>query len=175
MTLKKLNNINSSKKLPFVNLMRYFQYKNLICIVFPLYYMNLYELIVRTNMKGVSLRMVRSITIQLLEGLDKLREMGIIHCDIKPENIMLVNDTNCHVKIIDFGSSVSVYNKCAYTYIQSRFYRAPEIILQLNYKCSIDMWSLATLVFELHCGYPLFDGENEVLKLLFLIKFSMNK
>jgi len=52
-----------------------------------------------------------------------------------------------------------------YTYIQSRFYRAPEVILGLPYTTAIDMWSLGCIVAEMHTGYPLFAGENEVEQL----------
>jgi serine/threonine protein kinase len=55
-------------------------------------------------------------------------------------------------------------NSCCvavYTYIQSRFYRAPEIILGLPYTTAIDMWSLGCIVAELHMGFPLLPGEDE--------------
>ena len=52
-----------------------------------------------------------------------------------------------------------------YTYIQSRFYRCPEVILGLTYHCAIDMWSLGCILAELFTGYPLFPGENEVEQL----------
>lgn len=48
-----------------------------------------------------------------------------------------------------------------YTYIQSRFYRSPEVILCLNYHMAIDMWSLGCILAELYTGYPIFPGENE--------------
>lgn len=48
-----------------------------------------------------------------------------------------------------------------YTYIQSRFYRAPEVILGISYSTAIDMWSFGWILYELHNGYPLFAGENE--------------
>lgn len=48
-----------------------------------------------------------------------------------------------------------------YTYIQSRFYRSPEVILGLNYHMAIDMWSLGCILAELYTGYPIFPGENE--------------
>ena len=52
-------------------------------------------------------------------------------------------------------------NQRIYTYIQSRFYRAPEIILGIPYTSAIDMWSLGCILAELNSGYPLFPGENE--------------
>jgi dual specificity tyrosine-phosphorylation-regulated kinase 2/3/4 len=56
----------------------------------------------------------------------------VIHCDLKPENI-LFTDSNCEsLKIIDFGSSCFNY-KSGFTYVQSRYYRAPEILLGLPY------------------------------------------
>ena len=61
---------------------------------------------------------------------------------------------------IDFGSSC-FEDERVYTYIQSRFYRSPEVILGLPYDIAIDMWSLGCILSELASGYPLFPGENE--------------
>jgi len=49
-----------------------------------------------------------------------------------------------------------------YKYIQSRFYRSPEVLLGLQYDMSIDMWSLGCVLVEMHVGEPLFSGANEV-------------
>lgn len=54
-----------------------------------------------------------------------------------------------------------IYFTIVYTYIQSRFYRSPEIILGLDYTKAIDMWSLGCIIAELYTGMPLFPGENE--------------
>jgi dual specificity tyrosine-phosphorylation-regulated kinase 2/3/4 len=62
--------------------------------------------------------------------------------------------------VIDFGSSC-FENEKVYTYIQSRFYRSPEVILGITYNMAIDMWSLGCILAELYTGYPLFPGENE--------------
>jgi serine/threonine protein kinase len=61
------------------------------------------------------------------------------------------------IKVIDFGSSCFV-NERMYTYVQSRFYRSPEVIMGLPYGCEIDMWSFGCIVAELYMGYPLFPG-----------------
>lgn len=55
------------------------------------------------------------------------------------------------------GSSCYV-NKTLYTYIQSRYYRAPEIILGIDYSTAIDMWSFGCILAELFSGMPLFPG-----------------
>ncbi|KAJ2779397.1 serine/threonine protein kinase, CMGC, dual-specificity [Coemansia interrupta] len=64
------------------------------------------------------------------------------------------------IKVIDLGSSCFETERI-YTYIQSRFYRAPEVILGLPYGTGIDVWSLGCIVAEMLTGYPLFPGENE--------------
>jgi len=62
----------------------------------------------------------------------------VIHCDIKPENILLKSQNKSGIRIIDFGSGCFEKEKI-YTYIQSRFYRAPEIMLGIPYSVAIDM------------------------------------
>ena len=60
--------------------------------------------------------------------------------------------TNC-LQVIDFGSSCFESER-VYTYIQSRFYRSPEVILGLPYEMAIDMWSLGCILAELLTGCP---------------------
>jgi len=95
-----------------------------------------------------------------LVALEALSRLRIIHCDLKPENILLEDGSTPALKIIDFGSAC-YENQTVYTYIQSRFYRAPEVILGLPYSGSIDVWSLGCLCFELFAGLPLFPGQNQ--------------
>ena len=79
---------------------------------------------------------------------------------MKPENILLKKMNKSGIKVIDFGSGC-FENERIYTYIQSRFYRAPEIMLGLAYGLEIDMWSFGCILCELYIGYPIFPGENE--------------
>lgn len=59
-----------------------------------------------------------------------------------------------------------------YTYVQSRFYRSPEVILGHPYAMAIDMWSLGCIMAELYSGYPLFPGENEVEQLACIMEVA---
>ena len=104
--------------------------------------------------------MIRRFVIQLLYSLKYLKAFEIIHCDLKPENILLKEPNKSGLKIIDFGSS-TFHNEKVYTYIQSRFYRAPEIMLGIPYDCAIDMWSFGCIAAELYIGYPIFPGDSE--------------
>jgi len=79
---------------------------------------------------------------------------------IYEQNVLLKHPTKSSIKVIDFGSSC-LENEKVYTYIQSRFYRSPEVILGMSYNMAIDMWSLGCILAELYTGYPLFPGENE--------------
>uniref|UniRef100_A0A182SLF6 non-specific serine/threonine protein kinase n=1 Tax=Anopheles maculatus TaxID=74869 RepID=A0A182SLF6_9DIPT len=100
---------------------------------------------------------------QVLTALLKLKQLGLIHADLKPENIMLVdpNRQPYRVKVIDFGSASHVSKTVCNTYLQSRYYRAPEIILGLPFCEAIDMWSLGCVVAELFLGWPLYPGSSE--------------
>lgn len=59
-----------------------------------------------------------------------------------------------------------------YTYVQSRFYRSPEVILGHPYAMAVDMWSLGCIIAELYTGYPLFPGENEVDQLACIMEVT---
>ena len=72
------------------------------------------------------------------------------------------------MRIIDFGSSC-YENKTIYTYIQSRYYRAPEVILGIGYNRKIDIWSFGCIMAELYLGYPLFAGDDEHQQMCLII------
>ena len=122
--------------------------------------MNLYEFIKAHDFRGFSLKLIRRFTKQVLSSLVLLHGKKVIHCDLKPENILLAHPIHSEIKVIDFGSSC-FENEKVYTYIQSRFYRSPEVILGMSYGMPIDMWSLGCILAELYTGYPIFPGENE--------------
>jgi dual specificity tyrosine-phosphorylation-regulated kinase 2/3/4 len=122
--------------------------------------MNLYELIKAHAFRGFSIRIIRRFTKQILSSLNLLKQRKVIHCDLKPENILLRHPLHSEIKVIDFGSSC-FENEKVYTYIQSRFYRSPEVILGMTYGLPIDMWSVGCILAELYTGVPIFPGENE--------------
>lgn len=147
-----------------------FKFREHTCITFELLKCDLYSELKRTGFKGFKVDRIRTITKDLVNALRNLRRLKIIHCDLKPENILLTNDGR-GVKIIDFGSSCHVKDQ-VHTYIQSRFYRAPEIILgTFPYGCPIDMWSLGCILVELFTGRPIFPGHSEAEQLMYQVEF----
>jgi serine/threonine protein kinase len=127
---------------------------------------DLYATLKKQHFKGFEPKAIRHFAKQLVTSLRVLRRTRIIHCDLKPENILLRREGSTELKVIDFGSSCFDTEK-AHTYIQSRFYRSPEIILGGEYGTPIDMWSLGCILAELHSGRPLFPGNDEKEQLLY--------
>lgn len=201
-----------------------------LCIVFEYLPTTIFDLLQKSGFIGLSLRFIKVILIQLLITVHKLHVQGLIHSDIKPENIMLngnniqklltvpesfqpvAKDTSTSsssattvpstlpvssaspppvqllssgpaqlyhkyitslpsevytaptavvVKLIDFGSAGYEHTNC-YHYVQSRFYRAPEVMFGCTYDGSADIWSIGCVIAELFFGLPLFPGCDEL-------------
>ena len=148
-----------------VAIKNHFTFRNHLCIVFELLSISLYDLLKLNGFQGFQIGLVSKFAIQILVSLQYSQSLGIVHCDLKPENILLKHKDKCGIKLIDFGSGC-YENERIYTYIQSRFYRAPEVMLGIAYTAAIDMWSLACILVELFIGYPVFPGENEAEQFL---------
>ncbi|XP_064651559.1 dual specificity tyrosine-phosphorylation-regulated kinase 1A-like isoform X2 [Lineus longissimus] len=169
--LELMNKHDAESKYYIVKLKRHFMFRNHLCLVFELLSYNLYDLLRNTNFRGVSLNLTRKFAQQLCTALLFLAtpELNIIHCDLKPENILLCNPKRSAIKIVDFGSSCQLGQRI-YQYIQSRFYRSPEVLLGIPYDLAIDMWSLGCILVEMHTGEPLFAGSNEFDQMMKIVE-----
>jgi len=143
-----------------VRMVDFFVYRKHLCIAFELLSVNMYDVLKQNSFRGVSMTLIRVLTDQILKAMKCLREAHVIHCDLKPENVLLSNMQHTHIKLIDFGSAC-FENHTVYPYIQSRFYRSPEVLLGLPYTGAIDMWSLGCICAELFLGLPIFPGHSE--------------
>ena len=77
----------------------------------------------------------------------------------KPENILMESLATCKIKVIDYGNAYLHHDqRCSY--VQSRAYRAPEVVLGLPYSPKVDMWSLGCILMELFTGKLLFDNRS---------------
>ncbi|XP_069571283.1 homeodomain-interacting protein kinase 3-like isoform X2 [Brachyistius frenatus] len=140
-----------------------FQHRSHTCLVFEMLEQNLYDFLKQNKFSPLPLKIIRPVLQQVATALKKLKSLGLIHADLKPENIMLVDPSRqpYRVKVIDFGSASHVSKAVCSTYLQSRYYRAPEIILGLPFCEAIDMWSLGCVIAELFLGWPLYPGALE--------------
>ena len=145
-----------------VKLYDFFYHKEHLFIVTELLQEDLYGLYTSSLESGenyFSISRLQIISKHILKALVYIHSLGLIHCDIKPENIMMASKQRCEVKVIDLGSSCFLTDKLTF-YIQSRYYRAPEVIVGTRYDQKIDIWSLGCVLAELYTGEVLFQENN---------------
>jgi len=105
--------------------------------------------------------LIKTFAFQTFRALTYLHAQNICHRDIKPQNILCNLDTG-ELRICDFGSA-KILNPAEpnVSYICSRFYRAPELILgATRYTTAIDIWSVGCVLAELFLGRPIFAGDT---------------
>lgn len=113
--------------------------------------------------KLVEPAMVRSILQEVLYGLQHIHSCGWMHRDLKPENLLM---SGGHCKVADFSlarpATIEESGRLMTTYVSSRWYRAPEIVLEATvYTTAIDMFALGCVMAELFSLEPLFPGKDE--------------
>jgi len=126
------------------------------------HYMHLESVGKRTEYYNAST--LRALSAQMLDALDFCASHGIAHCDVKTANICIANTEARQFKLIDFGSAV-LQHDVHVSYLQSRWYRAPEVILGCEWGPKIDVWSLGCVLAELLLGYCPFQFTSSALVL----------
>uniref|UniRef100_K3WI05 Cyclin-dependent kinase 2 homolog n=1 Tax=Globisporangium ultimum (strain ATCC 200006 / CBS 805.95 / DAOM BR144) TaxID=431595 RepID=K3WI05_GLOUD len=105
---------------------------------------------------------IKSIMKQLLEVMQHMHSLDIIHRDIKCSNLLF---TKKHLlKVADFGLARSIRGDQLFTNkVVTLWYRPPELLLgATSYDASIDMWSIGCVFAELYIGHPIFQGKTEL-------------
>ena len=154
-----LEKLNSNNNPHIIRMIDNFKLNNRYFLVFEIYGDNLYNYLGKNNYKGLPVQKVKEFAYQIIIGLKLLENLNIIHGDLKPENI-LVSSSEKQIKIIDFGSSVYYKKDKIFNYIQTRYYRSPEVLIGLDITPKIDIWSLGCIIYEMLRGYPLFKALN---------------
>ncbi|XP_024516992.1 serine/threonine-protein kinase AFC1 isoform X1 [Selaginella moellendorffii] len=169
-----------------VQLKRWFDFRNHICMVFEKLGPSLYDFLRKNEYRPYAIDLVREFGRQLLESVAYMHDLTLIHTDLKPENILLVSPDHvkvpdfkglyqrsgpgrCYVrvprtseiKLIDFGSATfNSHYHCSV--ISTRHYRAPEVILGLGWSYSCDIWSIGCILVELCSGSTLFQTHENL-------------
>ncbi|CAL4975516.1 unnamed protein product [Urochloa decumbens] len=166
-----------------VQIQRWFDYRNHICIVFEKLGPSLYDFLKRNRYQPFPVELVREFGRQLLESVAYMHELRLIHTDLKPENILLVSSEyikvpsskkssqdemhfkclpkSSAIKLIDFGST-AFDNQEHNSIVSTRHYRAPEIILGLGWSFPCDIWSVGCILVELCSGEALFQTHENL-------------
>ncbi|XP_071352903.1 homeodomain-interacting protein kinase 3-like isoform X1 [Trachinotus anak] len=140
-----------------------FIYEGLYCLEFEKLDISLHEFQLRSRHRRLLLKELRPVVQQLATALEFLKTVGIIHADLKPENIMMVDHLGqpLRVKVIDFGLACHDPEALTGVTLQSLWYRSPEILLGVSFSEAIDMWSLGCIAAEMFMGTPLFRARDE--------------
>jgi dual specificity protein kinase YAK1 len=137
-----------------------FEIEDHICFIQPLFGRSLFEGLGHGFGLIGLLGRVRAVMDQLLQALEFIHQLGIVHADLKSDNVLFKDDDGDRICLIDFGSA----NSGARTpgeYIQSRFYRSPEIALALPWDTRVDVWSAGCIAAELFLDFAIFGCDTE--------------
>ena len=155
-----------------------FEWRGHFCMVFEPLGKSLYDLVKANRFRPLSLSFVQSCAEQMVAAVVFLHRMSLIHTDLKLENILLSSNEpfewrekttrrreagevvmvpkDSSIKLIDFGGAT--YNNGRKTgLICTRQYRAPEVILGMEWSMPSDVWSLGCILAELYNGQLLFE------------------
>ena len=165
-SLQKLNDETLSSNAGYDNIIKlkeiiFIKEKGTLNLIFEYLETDLYELMKNHFPKKLTEKEIRSIMYQTLQGLHFMHKYNFFHRDMKPENLLIMNEK---VKIADFGLAREIRSIPPYTeYVSTRYYRAPECILKSNnYNSPIDIWGLGCIMAEMYLHpQPLFFGNNE--------------
>lgn len=159
-----------------IQMVDWFDHKGFLCIVLEILGLNIRDMLnSKRKGKNFSLDEVRMYAWQMLCALAHLESKGILHLDIKPDNI-LYDETKRVCKLSDFGTSLETDEVELGKEYVSRYYRAPEVFLGGRLCHGVDVWSMACTFYEMFTGQFLFPGKNDphMMDLFLVTKGSLS-
>lgn len=146
------------------NIVKYFDgfsFLDHYCLAFEILDKRLCDLMQENKSHPLSLSEIRCVTRQILVAFEALKSIGIVHSDLKPDNIMLVNhkDQPFKVKLIDFGLALPVSRLHIGMNMQILAFRAPEVVLGLPLSEAVDMWGVGCTMAFMYFGKSLFPSK----------------
>jgi len=174
--LSKLSKYDPKGDFRCVKMYDWFEYYGHVCIAFEILGLSVFDFLKDNNYIPYPIEHVRQIAYELCLSVSFLHNHRLTHTDLKPENVLFRNSDyykvylaeerkkarilyNPEVRLIDFGSAVFDHEYHS-TIVQTRHYRAPEVIMELGWDQSCDVWSVGCIIFELAKGYMMFDTHS---------------
>uniref|UniRef100_A0A3B3HVD1 Protein kinase domain-containing protein n=1 Tax=Oryzias latipes TaxID=8090 RepID=A0A3B3HVD1_ORYLA len=165
--LEELSQINADDH-NLVKFVESFKYKKYTCIAFEVLDQSLLDFMEKRDFHPLTVEEIRTIAWQLIVALKGLKSVNLVHCDIKLDNIMLVDQVSepFRVKLIDFGLAEKIGHMRTGAMMQNICYRAPEVILGLPLDQSVDLWTVGYILFVLYTGSFIhgWDAEYNILR-----------
>ncbi|XP_049522355.1 dual specificity protein kinase CLK2-like isoform X2 [Dermacentor silvarum] len=174
--LERLAKWDPSGKHLCVKMLDWFDYHGHMCLAFEMLGLSVFDFLKDNHYQPYPIEQVRHIGYQLCYSVMFLHEKQLTHTDLKPENILFVNSDydisynakkkrdvrrvkDTSIRLIDFGSATFDEEHHS-TIVSTRHYRAPEVILELGWSQSCDVWSVGCILFELYLGVTLFQTHD---------------
>lgn len=160
--LKEIKRIKADKN-NLIKCIDRFNYRSRAFIVFEMLDQNLHHFLSKRNFSPLGISEIKVISQQLLVALKALKSIGLVHTDIKLDNIMLVDHKSqpFRVKLIDFGLALKLEDLETGSIFQTMPYRAPEVRLGLPLNEGVDMWALGHTLAMLLKGSPLYPCDSD--------------
>ncbi|XP_066925888.1 cyclin-dependent kinase-like 1 [Clytia hemisphaerica] len=169
--LREIKMLKTLRHENLVNLLEVFRRKKKLFLVFEFVDRTILDDLERFP-DGLPDGEVKSISFQVLRGLEFCHSHNVIHRDVKPENILI--SKSGVVKLCDFGFARTLATgpgEVFTDYVATRWYRAPELLVgDVNYGKAVDIWAVGCLLFEMITGDPLFPGDSDIDQLFHITK-----
>lgn len=157
-----------------------FKFNGHVCIGFEELGEDIYHFMKKNDFCSFQMVEIRHIAYQLCYAVNFLHQGGIIHTDLKPDNVLFVNSSytkeynadrssyirliqHTDIRLIDFGCAIKDATSHRFT-ISNRNYRAPEVVFQAGWSYPVDVWSIACILYELFTGNVLLDTDEDDLE-----------
>lgn len=147
-----------------VNLERMFETPERIFVVMEKLKGDMLEMILSSEKGRLSERITKFLITQILVALKHLHSKNIVHCDLKPENVLLSSDNDFpQVKLCDFGFARIIGEKSfRRSVVGTPAYLAPEVLRNKGYNRSLDMWSVGVIVYVSLSGTFPFNEDEDI-------------
>ncbi|XP_068436687.1 dual specificity protein kinase CLK4-like [Clinocottus analis] len=174
--LEEINKLDDDNTFACVRMLDWFDLQGHVCIVLELLGLSTFDFLRLNDFLPFGVEQIRHMAFQLFRAVCFLHRNKLTHTDLKPENILFVcsdydleynHETRCEerklrsldVKVVDFGTATFDHEHHE-SLVSTRHYRAPEVILDLGWNQSCDVWSLGCVLMEFYLGHTLFQTHD---------------